>query len=119
MPVGDGVYALVPVDGRIVIGVGPPRTVMAAAPAFEGSALDVAVTVTVPAVTPVTLPAASTVATAGLLELHVTDLFVGGSAGSRTTNRKIGPASCGGVWGGDRGAKNQGWPGGGGGASSL
>src|SRR5260221_11095937 len=67
MPLADVVTLLIAIDGGTVIGVETACTVMAAALAFEASALDVAVTVTVPAVTPVTLPAASTVATAAPL----------------------------------------------------
>src|SRR5260221_5536669 len=86
MPLADVVTLLIAIDGGTVIGVETACTVMAAALAFEASALDVAVTVTVPAVTPVTLPAASTVATAGLLELPPPDLSLVASAGSAKKN---------------------------------
>jgi len=48
------------------------ETVTVADAFTELTAFDVAVIETVPAATPVTLPVASTVATAVLLELHVT-----------------------------------------------
>ena len=48
------------------------RTVTAAAPFFELSAVDVATTVVVPAATPVTSPVAETEAMAELFELQVT-----------------------------------------------
>lgn len=48
------------------------RTVMAAAPFFVLSTVEVATTVVVPAATPVTSPAADTDAIAALFEAHVT-----------------------------------------------
>src|SRR5262249_31899562 len=67
-----GTQTVVFVEAIETLGVPPPPTVTAAAPFTFGSAVAAAMTAAVPAATAATCPVPSTVATAVLLELHVT-----------------------------------------------